>query len=85
MNKQFKLFFYGFAQVFLISMNTVFLSKSIDGAVLILGYLISMLWTINVNRIVATNWVDRNIYSIGAAIGTWLGLIIAELLKKYLI
>ena len=74
-----KLLFTGFIQVFFVAVNTVFLSESLYLGVLIAAFLISMVWSWNVKRIVFGTFTDRIVYSIGAAIGSCSGLFIAKL------
>jgi len=74
-----KLIFTGFIQVFFVAINTVFLSESLYLGVFVAAFLISMVWSWNVRRIVFGTFKDRIIYSLGAAIGSLSGLFVAKL------
>lgn len=73
-----KLFLTGFAQVFLVTVQTYFISKSFYLGVFVGGFLISLVWSWNVKKIAFGNRVDRVIYSFGAATGAVIGLILSQ-------
>ena len=78
------LFLTGFLQVFLVAMNTVFVSSGLIIPMLITGFLISIIWSWNIKKIAFSTINDRIIYSTGAACGTGLGWWIAILIKSIL-
>jgi high-affinity Fe2+/Pb2+ permease len=74
-----KLFITGFTQVFLVAMNTYLISKAmiIPVPVFVVGFLISFVWTFNVQKIAISNNAQRVVYSMGAASGAVSGLLIS--------
>ncbi len=81
MKEQIKLFITGFIQVFLTAMNIVFITNKSVLPLIITGFLISYIWTINVRRIAFGTHVDRIIYATGAAIGTYVGYMCANFIE----
>lgn len=71
-------------QVALVSMNVVFISKSMVVPMLITGFGISFIWMLNVKRAAFGGWTDRFIYSFGAMTGTGLGFLIVKFLIQIL-
>lgn len=84
MNNKIKLFTTSLLQVCFVAMNVVFISKQMFLEMFITGGLISLIWTINVKKIVFSEWLDRIIYSLGAACGTLLGWYVSHLIIKIL-
>lgn len=82
MNERIRLFFTGFAQVTLVSMNVVFISKGLLFLMCLTGFLISLVWTLNVKKIAFGVWRDRIVYSTGAMLGTLIGFLLANNLIK---
>ena len=82
MKLKLSLFLTGFLQVSLVSAQTYMIAKVIIAGVLIVGFLISLVWSVNVKQIAFGGWSDRIIYSSGAAIGAVFGLYIAMVLTK---
>ncbi len=78
MKEQIKLFITGFIQVFLTAMNIVFITNKSITPLIITGFLISFVWTINVKKIAFGTNVDRVIYALGASIGTLCGYLSAN-------
>lgn len=78
MKEQIKLFITGFIQVFLTAMNIVFITGKEVFPLIITGFLISFVWTINVRKIAFGTHTDRIIYAFGAAIGTYIGYLSAN-------
>lgn len=76
------LFQTAFLQVFLVSINTIFLSKGIYVGVAIAGFLISYVWVGNVKKANIATHNDRLIYSFGAMCGCTFGLFITNLILK---
>ncbi|WP_299576624.1 hypothetical protein [uncultured Sunxiuqinia sp.] len=76
-----KLFITAFMQVFLVSANTYFISRTEWAGIAICGFGISYLWTINVRKVVVGSWPSKVIYAVGAMSGGLLGVVIARLIK----
>jgi len=79
-----KLFTTSLLQVCFVAMNVVFIGKQMFLEMFITGGLISLIWTINVKKIVFSEWMDRIIYSLGAACGTLLGWCVSQIIIYYL-
>lgn len=65
-----KLFLTGFAQVFLVVLNTYFIAREYILGVIICGFLISFVWSHNVKKIAFGKETYRIIYSVGAMTGS---------------
>lgn len=78
------LFLTGLLQVFLVAMNTVFISSGLVIPMLLTGFLISIVWSWNIKKIAFSNVKERITYSSGAAVGTGLGWWIATIIKSFL-
>ncbi len=78
MKDNIKLFITGFIQVFLTAMNVVFITSKSVVPLIITGFLISLVWTINVKRIAFGTHSNRIVYATGAAIGTYIGYLAAN-------
>jgi hypothetical protein len=76
------LFLTGFLQVFLVAMNTVFVSSGLVLPMLITGFLISLVWSWNIKKIAFSTIKDRILYSSGAATGTFCGYFLATFIKN---
>jgi drug/metabolite transporter superfamily protein YnfA len=72
-----KLFITGFTQVFFIAINTFFISKAVYGGVFICGFVISFIWSWNVKKVAFGTMQDRLWYSLGAGVGSLVGLIVS--------
>lgn len=73
-------FFLAWLQVSLICLNTwQIANREILGA-LIVGFLISLVWTFNVQDISTSNINEKIIYSLGAMLGTATGLLASILI-----
>lgn len=70
-------FLSGYAQVLLVAGSTVFLSAQFASGVLVTGFLISLLWTINVRNALA-GWPARLAYCIGASFGSLSGMYLSN-------
>ena len=77
-----KLFITGFAQVFFVAINTLFLSRIFYLGVLVCGFTISFIWSYNVKKVVFGTIRERLIYSTGASFGGVLGLFISQQILK---
>lgn len=75
-----QLFLTGFLQVFFVAINTYFITKQNYIGVLIVSFLISFIWSFNVKKVAFGSLKDRVIYSLGASIGGFSGLLIGGML-----
>lgn len=75
-----QLFATGLLQVFFVAINTVFLSKSLYLGVGLAAFMISMVWSYNVKKVVFGTTANRVAYATGASAGSLLGLFISEYL-----
>lgn len=69
-----------FIQVFLISVNTIFLSKGIWIGVAICSFLISYFWVSNVKKANIASKFDQIVYATGAMCGGLTGLLLTKLI-----
>jgi len=81
MKKHLIIFITGYAQVFLVSANTYFISRTTWLGIAVCGFGISYLWTINVRRVTIGSRTEQIIYSTGAMLGGLTGVLIARLIK----
>jgi len=72
------LFLTAMSQVALVSMNVVFISHNRIAPMLLTGFLISLIWTLNVKKAAFGRWRERIIYASGAMAGTGLGYFITK-------
>lgn len=77
-----KIFVSGFIQVFLVGLNTVFISKSETTLAFLAGYLIAQMWMYNVKRVVAQTTIDKQAYAFGSALGVVVGMHTANFLSS---
>ncbi len=82
MKKLLIIFSTGFAQVFLVSANTYFISRTTWAGIAICGFGVSYLWTFNVRKVTIGTRKDQLIYAAGAMAGGLAGVIMAKLIKK---
>lgn len=68
----------GFVQVVCISANTVAIAAGHLWSVMILGFLISYIWSHNVRKVAFGDEMDRVAYSLGACAGSVLGMLLAH-------
>jgi hypothetical protein len=73
-----KLFTTAFAQVFLVTANTYFISKTFYIGIAFAGFGISWLWASNVKKISIGSKKDKLIYSLGAMCGGLLGVVVSK-------
>ncbi len=71
----------GFAQVFLVSANTYFISRTTWAGIAVCGFGISYLWTINVRRVSIGSLSEQITYATGAMLGGLTGVVIAKIIK----
>jgi hypothetical protein len=72
---KFKIFISGFLQVYFIAINTIFLATSQYIGVFFIAFAISMIWCFNVSKVSVSKISDKIIYSLGASVGSLLGLL----------
>lgn len=75
-----KNFFLAWIQVSLICLNTWQIANSKFFGALFVGFLISLVWTFNVQDISRSALPQKIIYSLGAMVGTGTGMFIASIL-----
>ena len=80
-----KLFITAFLQVFLVSANTYFISKTMYLGIAIAGFSISYLWTLNVQKISIASRKERIVYSTGAMLGGLSGVYLVIIILKLFI
>ena len=64
-----KLFKTAFIQVFLVSVNTIFLTKAFVPGIAIFTWLISYMWVTNVKKANIATRLEQYIYATGAMVG----------------
>lgn len=69
-----------YLQVFLISLNTIFLAKGVYLGVAICGFAISYVWVSNVKKANISSKKEQIIYSLGAMCGSLSGLLLTKLI-----
>lgn len=84
MSGRISLFISSLFQVFFVAMQPILIINSKVFAMLICGFLISLIWTFNVKKVAFGGWKDRIIYAIGAMTGTGLGFWFSTFLIKIL-
>ncbi len=77
-----KIFVTGFAQVFLVSANTYFISRTTWAGIAVCGFGISYLWTYNVRRVTIGSTPEQLTYATGAMLGGLTGVLMAKLIKQ---
>lgn len=75
-----KLFTSGFIQVFLVVLNTYFISKDFIIGIILCSFGISYFWSHNVKKVAFGKESDRLIYASGAMAGGLAGYFLAKLL-----
>ena len=73
-----QLFLTAFTQVTFVAMNITFISKGMIIPMLLTGFMISLVWTLNVKKVAFGTWIDRIVYATGAGLGTLLGYYISH-------
>lgn len=68
-----------FTQVFLVAINTIFLSKGYILGIATASFLISWFWVTNVKKANIATKIDQFIYSVGAMSGGLCGYFFAKL------
>lgn len=73
-------FTFAYLQVMLVVVNTWQVANQKFLGAIIVGFLISLVWTLNVKRVAFGEWSTRLIYCLGASFGTASGLLITQLI-----
>lgn len=76
-----KIFISGFIQVFLVVLNTYFISKENVTGIIICSFGISYFWSHNVKKVAFGTEKDRIVYSFGAMTGGLLGYLSGKILS----
>jgi len=76
------LFFTSYIQVMLVACSTVFIANSNPVGIIVSSFFLSLMWTVNVKKIVISTCLDRITYAGGAAIGSLCGMYIAYSISK---
>ena len=76
------LFTFAWMQVALVAINTWQIANEKYLGAVIVGFLISLVWTSNVKRVAFSTMAERLIYCLGASAGTITGLVAARMLYK---
>ncbi len=82
--KKAPIFVTGLLQVTFVAMQPLFIVHHKIALMLITGFLISLIWTLNVKRAAFGSWGDRFTYAAGAMTGTGLGFLISNYLTKFI-
>lgn len=72
-----------FVQVGLVACNVMFIAAGQAIPMIIVGFLISMLWSFNIKKIAFGSVWDRIWYAIGAGLGTYVGYLISHLIINH--
>ena len=81
MKKLIIIFITAFAQVFLVSANVYFISRTTWLGIAVCGFGISFLWTINVRKVNVGSTMEQVVYSTGAMCGGLIGVLLAKIIK----
>jgi hypothetical protein len=81
MKNKISIFRTSFLQVFMVAINTVFLSKGQYIGVAVASFMISWLWVTNVKKANIATRADQFIYALGAMCGGLLGLWVTSLFE----
>jgi hypothetical protein len=73
-------FCYAYIQVALICLNTWQIANSKLLGAIIVGFLISLVWCFNTQRVAFSNLSDKIIYATGASLGTASGILLSALI-----
>ena len=76
-----KIFLSATLQIFLVSVNTYLISHSFVLEAGIVGFLLSLVWSYNIRKIVISSTSERLVYCLGAGVGTSLGVLLMKILK----
>jgi len=87
MKMNLSLFFTGLLQVIFVALNTFQIATFVKKqeplllcGIIVVGFIISLIWTFNVKKIAFGTFYDRISYALGAGIGSALGVIVGFIL-----
>ena len=73
-----KIFITGFAQVFFVILSTYLVQQKNILGVGIVGFVIAIIWCLNVKRVSIGTWAERLYYAAGSSAGSMLSLWISK-------
>jgi hypothetical protein len=76
------LFSTGFIQVAFVGANSYLVAKYVPLGIFLTSFMISIIWTHNIRKVVFGGAIDRFLYALGAAFGALVGSSIAFYLVK---
>jgi hypothetical protein len=76
-----KLFFYSYLQLALVSISTILITKHLYFGIFVSSFLISLLWTYNVSKVVISTYNQKILYSLGAGAGAISGVFFISIFK----
>lgn len=79
-----QLFLTALLQVTFVAANVQFIAHGKIIAMLITGFLISLIWTLNIQKVAFGGWVDRITYATGAMFGTGIGYYLSHYITQFL-
>lgn len=85
MNNSLILFRNGFMYVFLLSANTLAISRLFWVGIAVFGFLISFLWSANVKRAAVSTFTNRVAYAAGAMLGGLCGVFVLNTFQNLII
>lgn len=71
-------------QVTFVAMNVVFITAHLIIPMLLTGFMISLIWTLNIKKVAFGGWGDRFVYAFGAMTGTGIGYLLSNYIKTLL-
>ena len=74
------LFLTAFSQVCFVAMNIHFISKGMVLPMIVTGFMISLIWSVNVGKVAFGNFYDKLVYASGAAFGTYVGFYLSKMI-----
>lgn len=80
MKDKITLYLSGFIQVFMVVINTYFISKGFLTGIAMCSFIISLVWSFNVKKIAFGTNIDRIIYATGAMYGSIAAFFIGKLI-----
>lgn len=79
---KYQLFLTALFQVTFVAMNVTFIARAMIIPMLLTGFMISLIWTLNVKKVAFGGWTDRITYATGAMVGTGFGYYISHLITQ---
>lgn len=81
---KYSLFCTALLQVTFVAANVTFIANRQIAAMLITGFMISLIWTLNIKKVAFGGWADRFTYATGAMCGTGTGYFLSHWFTKIL-